>query len=129
VRRGGPRLNRNEFSTKVKRAASIRANGRCEECGLPFKGRPEYDHKLPCALGGDASLENCHALCGACHEEKTKADVKSIRKADRQRNANVGAKAAARPIPQRMKENAPERAKSEGMSEIWRRFQRPGTSA
>lgn len=82
-----------EFSPKVKDQAAARAKGHCERCGLPFNGaRPEYDHILPIALKGEATLANCMVLCRACHKEKTAADIGSIRKADRQRKSGNGAK-------------------------------------
>ena len=88
-----------EFSTATKRAASKRANGRCELCGLPFKGRPQYDHRLPCALGGTNDPANCMAICVPCHAEKTaKEDVPRIRKADRQTNAHAGARRPKQPM-------------------------------
>lgn len=91
--------NRIEFNAKTRDQASQRANGRCEKCGGAFK-RPEFDHILPLALGGKSELANCMVLCEPCHKEKTsKEDVPRIRKADRQRKANNGAKLPpAKPI-------------------------------
>ena len=84
---------RNEFSKSTKREAWARSTGRCEECRLPILGIPEYDHKIPCALGGDNSLENCQVLCGKCHRIKTsKNDVPRIAKADRVRDRRIGIK-------------------------------------
>ena len=86
-------MSRLEFSSATKRAAYDRASGRCELCGMPFKGRPEYDHRIPDALGGTNDLANCMVICRPCHAEKTaKEDVPRIRKADRQKNAERGAK-------------------------------------
>jgi 5-methylcytosine-specific restriction endonuclease McrA len=95
-----PKASRDEFSAKVRDQAAIRAAGRCELCGLPFKGRPEFDHRLPLALGGKSDLPNCQAICRACHAAKTaKEDVPRIRKADRQRKASIGARTApVRPL-------------------------------
>lgn len=93
-----------EFSAKVRDQAIRRANGHCENkaCGLPFGNkRPEVDHILPCALGGKPVLANAQVLCAACHKAKTANDVRGIRKADRVRKANNGAKQTARPLKSR----------------------------
>lgn len=81
-----------EFPAKVRDAAAKRADGKCEICGLPFKGRPQFDHVLPAALGGEPTLANCRAICVECHKAKTADDIGRIRKADRQRKAANGAK-------------------------------------
>jgi 5-methylcytosine-specific restriction enzyme A len=85
---------RAEFSAKVKDAAYARTKGLCAKCGIALQsGKIEYDHLLPCALGGGNELANCVPLCTACHSAKTgKEDVPRIRKADRQRKAHIGAK-------------------------------------
>ncbi len=114
-------MSRLEFSTATKRAASKRANGRCETCGLPFKGHPQYDHRLPCALGGTNDPANCVALCIPCHTEKTaKEDVPRIRKADRQTNAHAGARRPKQPMKSGAKLRGPERT-HEGRRELPRR--------
>lgn len=84
-------MSRMEFPGKVRDLAAQRANGRCEKCGGAFK-KPEFDHILPDALGGQPVLANCMVLCSPCHKEKTAQDVKRIRKADRQRRNHNGAK-------------------------------------
>lgn len=84
--------NRQEFTRKTKAKVSERAQGKCEKCGLPLKGgRGDYDHKIPCSLGGDNSLSNCWLLGPCCHEPKTAQDIKQTRKADRQRDKATGA--------------------------------------
>lgn len=88
-----------EFPRKIKAAAFARANGHCEACKLPFKGGAEYDHVLPAALGGEPTLANCRAICTACHKVKTAADVKTIRKADRQRDRESNALSSKAKIP------------------------------
>lgn len=83
-----------EFSAKVRDQASQRAGDKCQRCGLPFGGKARhFDHILPAALGGKAELSNCQVLCVQCHTEKTsKEDVPRVRKADRQRRRDNGAK-------------------------------------
>jgi 5-methylcytosine-specific restriction protein A len=93
---------RAEFSRKTKAAAFMRSGGGCERCSAKlFAGNVEYDHQLPCALGGDNSLENCLVLCRACHRTvKTPDDVRRIRKSDRQRDRAIGALTTTRnPLP------------------------------
>lgn len=84
---------RREFPAKVKVAAFERAKGNCEVCGSRLTvGKFRYDHKLPDALGGDPTLENCVVQCLACDKPKTADDVRRIRKADRQRRHHIGIK-------------------------------------
>jgi 5-methylcytosine-specific restriction enzyme A len=93
-------MTRLEFSATIKRKAFERANGKCETCAAPISpGKVEYDHRLPCALGGRADLANCQAICIPCHKEKTAADIGRVRKADRQRNRHVGAVTPKAKIP------------------------------
>lgn len=83
---------RQEFSAKVKVAAFERANGRCECCTARLSvGNVEYDHHIPCALGGEATETNCVVLCKTCHRAKTsKGDVPRIAKAKRQKRYAAG---------------------------------------
>src|ERR1017187_7747346 len=78
-------LMRTEFSQKVKANAAIRANGNCEICTRKLRaGDFHFDHEVPDALGGEATLENCRCLCRSCHGEKTaKSDIPRIAKAKR----------------------------------------------
>jgi len=77
---------RQEFTRKTRWEAGERAGGICQKCKLIINGRQEYDHILPCELGGDNSLSNCMVLCRKCHADKTATDVRQIRKADRARD-------------------------------------------
>lgn len=90
-------MNRTEFTMKTKRAAWDRADGVCEcGCGQEVgskdpKSRPDYDHILPCALGGDNSLENCQCIRHDCHLIKTSSgDIKQIAKARRGEKQRMG---------------------------------------
>lgn len=95
-------MTRAEFSNTTRRKAFDRAKGLCETCGHDFAKsgkRPEYDHRLPDALGGRNDLPNCVVLCAPCHGIKTaKEDVPRIRKADRQRTRAIGAHRPKTPI-------------------------------
>lgn len=88
-------MSRQEFTAKTKLAAFDASGGCCVSCGCKLIGgrSPEYDHRIPCALGGDNSVENCDVLCRPCHRAKTSgADVPTIAKAKRVRAKHVGAK-------------------------------------
>ena len=104
-------MTRSEFPRKVKAAAAFRANGCCEQCHAKLKtGEAEYDHVLPCALGGEPTLENCQVLCRVCHrgkDGKTATDTRMIRKADRQRAKHTGAAKKKRTIGYRRFDGTP----------------------
>ena len=76
---------RHEFSLKIKTLAAARAAGHCEDCTrLLTVGDYHYDHEIPDAMGGMATLENCRVLCKSCHTTKTtQIDAKRISKAKR----------------------------------------------
>lgn len=95
-------MGRSEFTRAVKAAAFLRANGHCECCTAKLSsGNMEYDHRIPDALGGEATLENCVVLCRTCHRAKTtKQDVPAIAKAKRREALHIGAKSPSRnPMP------------------------------
>lgn len=54
-------------------------------------GEGQVDHILPCELGGQPTVANGRLICVPCHKEKTAADVRQIRKSDRQRDKFTGA--------------------------------------
>lgn len=83
---------RREFSAKIKLAAWDRCGGKCECCYARIISRPEYDHILPDALGGEPTLENCAVLCSKCHRIKTSTgDVPRIAKTKRQKRKAINA--------------------------------------
>lgn len=88
-------MPRAEFSKKTRVKAFERCHGKCEKCGCRLKvGEGEYDHILPAAFGGEATLENCQVLCVPCHRGpngKTADDIRAIRKADRIKAKHIGA--------------------------------------
>lgn len=100
--------DRKEFSAKTKDQAAVRANGVCEYCHMPFRGRPEYHHILEATLGGKPTLANCMVVCKVpCHQELSANGIKGIRKADRQRRAQFGAYRTKRTIASRPKPEKP----------------------
>ena len=92
-------MARREFSAKTKALAFASQSGVCAHCRLKIVGRAEYDHVVPCGLGGEATIDNCEALCAKCHRAKTDADVSLIAKAARQHRQNIGAHAPKARIP------------------------------
>jgi 5-methylcytosine-specific restriction endonuclease McrA len=95
-------MARREFKKDVRLAAWKRSDGHCEGCGaFLYVGKYEFDHRIPCALGGEPTLENCVVLCTNCHGAKTaKEDVPRIAKAVRGHAKHIGAKPPSRnPIP------------------------------
>lgn len=116
---------RREFSRKVRAQIILRATNAdgvicCEGCGL-LLGKKAYqiDHTLPEALVMDKSRKVTAAdgkLLGqaCCHAPKTAADIRQIRKADRQRDKDTGAisrkpwpKPIRRPAPAQNRASAP----------------------
>ncbi len=101
-------MKRDEFTARTKDQAAQRASGFCEKCKSPMAGRRyEFDHVLPAAFGGKATLANCQAICSDCHKQKTANDVRGIRKADRQRRAATGSERTKPAIPSRPKAPKP----------------------
>jgi 5-methylcytosine-specific restriction protein A len=94
-------MARTEFPRKILAAGYERAGGCCEKCGAKLKvGEGRGDHIIPDQLGGPATLDNLQILCVPCHADKTRSDVRQIRKSDRQRDKHTGAfKPRGRPMP------------------------------
>lgn len=93
---------RREFHPKVKIAAFERCKGICESCHARILGRPEYDHIIPDAMGGEPELSNCQVLCSKCHRLKTSGeDVPRIAKTKRTKRKNINAWPKSRPIQSR----------------------------
>jgi 5-methylcytosine-specific restriction endonuclease McrA len=93
---------RTEFTRTTKLAAWNASGGKCADCEReisPGTG-PEYDHAIPCELGGDNSLGNCVVLCIACHKAKTaKLDMPAIVKTRSVQAGYVNAKTRRNPLP------------------------------
>jgi 5-methylcytosine-specific restriction enzyme A len=91
---------RTEFSPKTKILAFQRAKGCCQECNNGKKlivGDIFYDHVIPDAMGGEATLDNCQVLCRSHHDTKTfKADVPTIAKSNRVRARAAGIRKPSR---------------------------------
>lgn len=76
---------RREFPAKVKVTAFERSKGRCERCGaILVTGKFRYNHRIPDALGGEPTLDNCEVLCLACDTPQTYGkDIPAIAKSRR----------------------------------------------
>lgn len=59
----------NEFTAKIKAAASARAGGQCEWRGpVCTNSSFVHHHILGRGQGGPGTLENCAHICDACHK-------------------------------------------------------------
>lgn len=90
---------RAEFSKATCIARFKHAKGCCETCGNEIVGGAEYDHAVPCAVGGTNDFDNCRCLCVRCHRIKTsKVDVPQIAKSVRIFEKRAGVR-KTRPMP------------------------------
>lgn len=98
-----PKIARANFSKPVKRAALARSGGLCEasgafygldegkRCNAPLSAGVEFDHLILDANSKDNSLENCRAVCPACHRVKTRMiDIPTAAKTVRQQDRATG---------------------------------------
>lgn len=99
-------MNRAEFSKPTKREALRRSGGHCEaigrmyglapvlgRCNAPLANNIVYDHVVLDANSKDNSLENCAAVCIACHKWKSaKHDTPMAAKTVRLSDKNSGIK-------------------------------------
>ena len=106
-------MPRREFEKKTKREALKRSGGLCEavgpwygleenqRCNMPLSHGVQFDHIDLDANSKDNSLENCAAVCIACHKFKTaKIDIPKAAKTQRQQDKNNGIKTRkGRPLP------------------------------
>ena len=96
---------RTEFNKQTKRDALTRSGGKCEavgewyclpagqRCNMPLDRGVEFDH-IDTARSGNATLENCAAVCRKCHSHKTATiDTPKAAKELRQRDKHLGIKA------------------------------------
>lgn len=77
-------VDRRSLSQKRRAQIVLAQDGRCYVCGCRLHyGRFEIDHRQALVHGGDDADDNLAALCVTCHCEKTRKDVKGLRKATR----------------------------------------------
>lgn len=102
-------MSRAEFSKRTQRDAYDRSNGHCEaagvlyglptgkRCNMPLNNGVEYDHVILDANSKDNSLNNCAAVCPACHRFKTtKRDIPTAAKTLRQQDTDRGISSKSR---------------------------------
>lgn len=54
---------------QIRRQVFERSRNECENCGARITWNSMHMHEQVLkGKGGEVSLENCHALCGDCHE-------------------------------------------------------------
>lgn len=97
-----PSSPRTEFSREVSKAALIRADRRCE-ADLPWgercpcvlhPGFYRFDHVIPDAIGGSATLANCQVLCCDCDAAKYPTDRVVIDRTRRVQDRHEGSRTA-----------------------------------
>jgi len=59
---------REPIPREVRLAVWRRDGGRCVDCGSDFD--LQYDHIIPCAMGGATSVKNLQLLCADCNRSK-----------------------------------------------------------
>lgn len=105
---------RQEFSKLVKRQAVIRSDQKCEasgalynlpndqRCNAPLSKGVNFDHFILASEGGEATLENCRAVCIPCHKWKTaNVDTPKAAKIKRVSDKHLGIKKTKQKIPSR----------------------------
>ncbi|WP_187275153.1 HNH endonuclease signature motif containing protein [Methylobacterium sp. WL120] len=99
-----PPRPRTEFSHDIRKAALIRADKRCE-AELPWgercpcvlhPGFYRFDHIIPDAIGGSATLENCQVICIECDAAKYPSDRAVIYRTRRIQDRHEGTRTAPR---------------------------------
>jgi hypothetical protein len=99
-----PASPRTNFSSAIRKAALISADKRCE-AELPWgercpcvlhPGFYRFDHIIPDAIGGSATLENCQVICVDCDAAKYPADRAVIDRTRRVQDRHEGTSTAPR---------------------------------
>lgn len=88
--------------TPKRRAEVFRdAGGICHLCSRKIAPGEawEVEHRKPLALGGTNDPDNLFPAHADCHAGKSRAEIKIIRKADRQLKKAVGVKTSRNPLP------------------------------
>ena len=96
-----PRECRKRPSRRLVEWILSEQGGRCLACGATLS-KMEFDHVIPLGLGGSNSPDNWAALCPGCHRSKTRADLKQIAKAKRQRRYHETGRSRASSLKNRL---------------------------
>ena len=79
-----PRIKRVKLAKAQQTLILKSQHYKCALCKEDIsKITPEFDHRIPLALGGSEGLTNIQALCPNCHREKTAKDQLEISRARR----------------------------------------------
>ena len=103
-------MTRHEFTKPTKRLALKRSGGLCEaigevyglafgqRCNTPLSRSVEFDHwPIPATDHGSDTLDNCMAVCPACHRRKTSSyDVPMQAKGKRVSDKHLGIRQPSR---------------------------------
>ena len=80
----------NSFTHNASWFKSLNTRGECSICQQTFLAKElEVDHVKPFAMGGLSSSDNLQLLCTACHSEKTKGDMKDLKRYKLQRKFGI----------------------------------------
>lgn len=74
---------RRRLSSGEKAQIIARQNNCCAICGRELVGTIHMDHRIPFELWGADDADNIQAVHVACHQTKTRGDMKAIAKAKR----------------------------------------------
>jgi hypothetical protein len=99
--RGQKMIKRTRFTSKRRAEIFRDAGGKCHLCDRKIAPAEkwEVEHRKPLALGGTNEAENLAPAHVDCHAGKSRAEIKIVRKADRQLKAHVGTKRKSKPFP------------------------------
>ena len=75
--------SRRRLTAREKAQILAAQNNRCTICGDKLRDPIEWDHIRALALLGTDSTDNIQAVHAACHQTKTRGDMKAIAKARR----------------------------------------------
>lgn len=94
---------------RVKDRVLERYGHKCAKTLVRFdaKNRPEFDHIIPLALGGENRETNLQPLCHQAHKVKTAEDVKAKAKSARVRAKHHGISKKKRRMPYRKFDGTP----------------------
>lgn len=88
-------MTRRYLAPAEKQRIIAKQGGLCARgCGTRVGGGEtvEWDHILPLGLGGTNMPDNFQGVCTGCHKDKTRTDIRMMRKADRQGKKHRGEK-------------------------------------
>lgn len=91
-----------KIPNRVKARLMMEAGGKCAVCGrkLGVGGEPpEFDHVIALINGGEHREANLRPVCGECHSDKSKEDMRLKKKIARIQKKNLGLHKPKNTIP------------------------------